>query len=67
MKVLFPFKCLPFLTEECVSRFFLVVWRGDIHHVLLGKINKDYDWLRIGALDKERVLKEQATDSPFFD
>ena len=40
----------------CLS-VFLVVRKGDIHHVLLGKVNKDYDWIRIGALNQESVSR----------
>ena len=40
----------------CLSTF-LVVWKDDIHSVLLGKVNKDYDWIRIGALDKESASR----------
>lgn len=35
----------------CLS-VFLILWKNDPNHVLLGKVNKDYDWIHIGALDK---------------
>ncbi len=40
----------------CLSAF-LVLWNSDPHKVLLGKINKDYDWIRIGALDKDGATR----------
>lgn len=36
----------------CLSAF-LVIWKDDIHNVLLGKVNKNYDWINAGALDKD--------------
>jgi ADP-ribose pyrophosphatase YjhB (NUDIX family) len=40
----------------CLSAF-LAVWKGDIHHVLLGKVNSDFDWVRIGALDRQSASR----------
>ncbi|HKW04173.1 MAG TPA: NUDIX domain-containing protein [Nitrososphaerales archaeon] len=36
----------------CLS-VFLILWRNTKNNILLGKVNKDYDWIRIGALDNE--------------
>ena len=40
----------------CLS-VFLVLWKENIHHVLLGKVNKEYDWIRAGALSKESASR----------
>ncbi|MCL5068865.1 MAG: NUDIX hydrolase [Thaumarchaeota archaeon] len=40
----------------CLS-VFLVLWKEDIHHVLLGKVNKEYDWIGTGALNKESAAR----------
>ena len=40
----------------CLS-VFLVIWKEDIHHVLLGKVNKAYDWIKAGALSKESTTR----------
>lgn len=40
----------------CLS-VFLVLWRGNSQNVLLGKVNPEYDWIRIGALSKEAARR----------
>ena len=40
----------------CLSSF-LVVWKDDEHKVLLGKLNKNYDWVNTGALDKDSASR----------
>ena len=40
----------------CLSAF-LVVWKDDVHQVLLGKVNKNYDWINAGALDKDSASR----------
>ncbi|HZW55734.1 MAG TPA: hypothetical protein VFF30_05540 [Nitrososphaerales archaeon] len=35
----------------CLSDF-LILWKDDPHKILMGKVNQDYDWITIGALDK---------------
>lgn len=38
----------------CLS-VFLVLWKNDRRNVLLGRVDPGYDWVRIGALSKERT------------
>jgi ADP-ribose pyrophosphatase YjhB (NUDIX family) len=40
----------------CLS-VFLALWKGRESNVLLGKVNPNWDWVRIGALSKERAEK----------
>lgn len=40
----------------CLSAF-LILWKESRQKVLLGKVNEDYDWIRIGALDKENARR----------
>lgn len=40
----------------CLSAF-VVVWKDDIHNVLLGKVNKDYDWIKLGALNSDSTSR----------
>jgi ADP-ribose pyrophosphatase YjhB (NUDIX family) len=53
---------LPFQMDKipeggmCLSAF-LVLWKGNQHNVLLGKVNPASDWVQLGALSKERAEK----------
>src|SRR5487761_679514 len=40
----------------CLS-VFLVLWKSNRHRVLLGKVNKDHDWISLGALSNESAEK----------
>ncbi|MGI0079030.1 MAG: hypothetical protein ACRECH_05350, partial [Nitrososphaerales archaeon] len=40
----------------CLS-VFLILWKNNPRHVLLGKVNEEYDWIQIGALDKESAQR----------
>ena len=40
----------------CLS-VFLVLWRDDKRNVLVGKVNRDHNWIRAGALSKEAATK----------
>ena len=40
----------------CLS-VFLVLWKNNRSNVLLGKVNPEYDWIKIGALSKESTLR----------
>lgn len=40
----------------CLSAF-LILWKNNRRNVLLGKVNKDYDWIPIGALDEESAQR----------
>ena len=40
----------------CLSAF-LVLWKKSRSNVLLGKVNPDYDWIKIGALSKESTTR----------
>ncbi|MBX8641984.1 MAG: NUDIX hydrolase [Thermoplasmata archaeon] len=40
----------------CLS-VFLVLWKGDERSVLMGRLNPEFDWVRIGALSPEYAGK----------
>ncbi len=40
----------------CLSAF-LILWKNNRRNILLGKVNPEVDWVRIGALSKERAEK----------
>lgn len=40
----------------CLSAF-LVLWKDEVHSVLLGKLNKNFDWINLGALDKDSTSR----------